>query len=139
MTTISIIENKISAIRKYLKILERYQKMPFSQILSDVDKKGALERYLYLAAQAAIDLADATIAFKNLRKPTSLSESFHILNEEGMISDSLTKKMVGMTGFRNVVAHDYEKVDYEIVEEVLKNGLKDIEIFLGDISEKLNL
>jgi uncharacterized protein YutE (UPF0331/DUF86 family) len=33
--------------------------------------------------------------------------------------------MVGMVGFRNVVAYDYEKIDYDIVYDVLQNRLSD--------------
>jgi len=35
MTTITVIENKISAVRKYLKILERYKNIPFPEILAE--------------------------------------------------------------------------------------------------------
>lgn len=139
MTEISVIENRISSIKKYLKTLERYQGFSIDEILNDVDKKGAVERYLYLAAQAAIDLADATISYKKFRKPTSMSESFHILNEEKIIPSDLTEKMVKMTGFRNVVAHDYEKIDYEVVSAILQKGLKDIETFTKNISDYFKL
>jgi uncharacterized protein YutE (UPF0331/DUF86 family) len=139
MNSIAVIENKISAAKKYFKILDRYKKIPFSEIMADVDKKGALERYLYLASQAAIDLADSVIAQKKLRKPSSMSESFYILNEEGLISNELTEKLVSMTGFRNVIAHDYEKVNYDIVENVLHSGLKDIEEFLKLVIDHYSL
>lgn len=135
MTEISVIENRISLIRKYLKTLERYRGFSIDEILNDVDKKGAVERYLYLATQSAIDLADAAISYKKFRKPTSMSESFHILNEEKVIPSDLTEKMVKMTGFRNVVAHDYEKIDYEVVSAILQEGLKDIETFTKIISD----
>lgn len=133
MTNSSVIENKISAIRKYLKILARYKKYSRQEVEENVDIRGAVERYLYLVTQASIDLAEAVIAYKDFRKPTTMSESFHILNEEGIISTKLTEKMVRMVGFRNVMAHDYEKVNYDIVCEVLQKRLKDIEEFIGRI------
>jgi len=40
-----------------------------------------------------------------------------------------------MTGFRNIVAHDYEKIDYEVVSAILQEGLKDIETFTKIISD----
>ncbi|UCH80625.1 MAG: DUF86 domain-containing protein [Nitrospiraceae bacterium] len=39
-----------------------------------------------------------------------------------------------MTGFRNIVAHDYETLDFDIVHDVLQNRLRSIETFLKDIS-----
>jgi uncharacterized protein YutE (UPF0331/DUF86 family) len=59
MTNLSTIENRISAVQKYLKILERYKKYSRKEIETNIDLRGAIERYLYLAVQAAIDLAGA--------------------------------------------------------------------------------
>jgi len=55
MTTLDVIENKISAVQKYLKILERYKQFSRKTIEKDIDLRGALERYLYLAVQSTID------------------------------------------------------------------------------------
>ena len=135
MTNIGIIENKISAVKKYLSILKGYKKYTGKQILNSIDLKGAVERYLYLATQATIDLAEAVIAYKKFRKPTTFSEAFHILNEEKIISKDLTEKMVKMTGLRNIIAHDYEKINFEIIVDVLQNRLEDIKKFLTAIAK----
>jgi len=135
MTNIDVLENKISSLRKYLKLLERYKGYSQQEIENDIDIKGALERYLYLAIQAAIDLSEAFISYKELRKPSTLSESFHILSENKIISNDFTQKLVKMAGFRNVIAHDYENLNYAIVYDVLQNRLKNISEF-ADIIEK---
>lgn len=136
MTNLAIIENKISSAKKYLKILERYKKYSREEVENDVDVRGMVERYLYLVAQSAIDLAETTIALKKLRKPTTMSESFHILEEEKIIDVKLAEKLVSMAGFRNVIAHDYEKINYDIVYDVLNNKLADIQEFL-EVIEKI--
>lgn len=130
MTSFNVIENKISSIQKYLKILEGYKKYSRREIEEDTNIRGALERYLYLIVQATIDLAEAMMSFKSFRKPATLSETFHILNEEKIISNELTDKMISMVGFRNVIAHDYEKINYDIVYDILQNRLKDIVEFI---------
>lgn len=130
MTNANIIENKISIIKKYLNTLERYKKYSQPEIENNPDLIGAVERYLHLVVQATIDLAEAVIAFRNFRKPTSMSENFDILNEENIVNNKLTEELVKMVGFRNVIVHDYDKVDYDIVFDVLHNKLKDIEKFL---------
>lgn len=139
MSSIKVIENKISSARKYLKILQRYKRYKKEEIESNIDIRGAVERYLYLAVQLAIDLAEAVIAYKGFRKPTTMSEAFDILNEERLISAKLTNELVKMVGFRNIITHDYEKIDYEIVYKALHNGRKDIESFLQKIEGKLRL
>lgn len=133
MTNKFILENKISSIRKYLKILDRYTALPKEKITQNIDTKGAVERYLYLVTQATIDLAEAIIAYKNYRKPTTFAESFTVLAEEDVIDKDLEKKLTKMVGFRNALAHGYEKIDYEIVYDSLQNGAKDIEKFVKTV------
>ena len=133
MTNLTVIENKISSVKKYLGILARYQKYTQEEIERNLDLRGAVERYLYLVAQATIDLAEAIIAFKGFRKPTTLGETFRILNEEKIIDLLLTEKMIRMTGFRNIIAHDYEEINYHTVYQVLHQGLNNIEEFLEQV------
>lgn len=135
MTYRNVIENKISDTKKYLKILKNYQKFSQKKIIADINLRGALERYLYLACQSCIDLADGIIAFKQFRKPTTYRDHFDILFEEGLISQALAEKMIDMTKFRNVIAHDYTDLDYSIVYDVLLHGTKDIEKFVRKIEQ----
>ncbi len=89
MTSIAVIENKISSTRKYLDILENYKQFSRDDITNDIDRKGAVERYLYLVMQASIDLSEAVISYKKFRKPSTMSESFHILEEADIIPSDL--------------------------------------------------
>lgn len=139
MTNFSIIENKITAIKKYLNTIDRYKKYSKDEIIKNPDLSGAVERYLYLATQACIDLAEAVMSFKNFRKPTTYKEGFEILEEEKIISVELREKMVKMSGFRNVIAHDYAKINYDTVYDVLQNKLIDIEEFVSEIKKSLNI
>jgi uncharacterized protein YutE (UPF0331/DUF86 family) len=137
MSNFNVIENKISSVQKYLKILERYKKYSREEIEKNVDIRGAVERYLYLAIQSTINIAEAVISFKNFRKPTTMAESFIILSEEGIIDREFAEKLIKMVGFRNIIAHDYEELNYDIVYDVLHQRLKDIEKFIEIIKEKI--
>ncbi len=139
MSSLTVIETKISHIQKYLQLLERYKKFSQEQIEQNQDLKGAVERYLYLGTQAALDLGEAIIAFKDFRRPGTYTEVFYILSEQEFIRKELSEKLVNMTKFRNVIAHDYEKVDFGIVYDALQNRLADIEKFIKAVKEKLNL
>ena len=137
MTNLDVVENSISKVRKYLSILNVYKKYKLEEIIKDLTLKGAVERYLYLAIQSTIDLADAVISFKNLRRPSTLSESFSILKENKIISDKSELNMVQMAKFRNKITHDYEDLDYNIIYNILINRLEDINYFLSEIHKSI--
>ena len=137
MTNLNLIENQISQTEKYLKLLEHYQKIAQDRIEGDPHLRGGLERYLYLAIQSAIEVAESMIAYKNLRKPTTLAESFEILYEEKIIDSSLAEKLIKMVGFRNIITHNYTEIDYKIVFDVLNNRLGDIRKFLDAVQKSV--
>lgn len=135
MNNINVVENKISSVRGYLIILENYKKYSSEEISKDITLKGAVERYLYLVTQATIDLAQAFLSFKGFRKPESAAETFEILCERKIIDDNLKISMMRMTGFRNVIAHDYADLDNLIVYDVLQNKIEDIKNFLNLVEQ----
>lgn len=137
MTGLDVIEKGISNTKKYLSILNGYKGTSITDLLNDLTLRGAVERYLYLAVQATIDLAEAIISYKELRRPSTFSESFEILNEHNIISKEVKTNMIQMARFRNRIAHDYGDIDYNVVHDILINRLTDIESFLEEISKKL--
>lgn len=139
MSNLTVIEIKISSIKKYLEHLGRYKQFSQEEIVSNPDRQAALERYLYLIVQATIDLGEAVIAFKKFRRPGTYTEVFYILDEAGFISKQLSEKLVNMAKFRNIVAHDYEAIDFAIVYNALQNRLEDIEEFIVATKQNLNL
>ena len=135
MTNLHVIENKASAVRKYLALLDIYKGRSQEEIESDATLRGAVERYLYLAVQATIDLAEATIAYKHFRKPMTNRECFEILTENGLIESDLADRLIRMSAFRNLLAHAYDRIDYSIVVEVLSGSLPDLAQFLDAIEK----
>jgi len=129
MTSLHVIENKTSTILRLLTLLEDYQNRTRVEIESDITLRGAVERYLYLAAQAAIDLAEATIAYKGYRKPATNRECCEILAENGVIGNELTAELAKMAGFRNLLAHAYERLDYAHVMDALQRAPHDLRNF----------
>jgi uncharacterized protein YutE (UPF0331/DUF86 family) len=135
MTNKSVLENKISSSKKYLTILKNHQGLKLEIFTSELILKGAIERYLYLAIQSSIDLAEAFIAYRGFRKPLSYRESFEVLQENQIIPQNLQENLRKMCGFRNIITHDYQTIDDNITLDILNNHLSDIEEFTRIIED----
>jgi len=135
MSTPEVIENNITYIKKQLEIAKKYQRYGLEDLKNDVFIKNSVERELYVVAQAVIDLSEAVVAYKNLRKPTTMRESFYILAEADILTKEFVDKIIGIVGFRNALAHDYRDLKLEIVVDVLQNKLSEVEEFLGYIKK----
>lgn len=137
MSSLDVVENKISYLRKHLAVARSYQKYSLDDLTRDVLVRGAVERELYVVAQAVVDLAEAVVAYKNFRKPTTMRDALDILGEEGLVPRDFLEKFVGIVGFRNALAHDYEDLRLEVVHSVLQEKLPGVEQFVGYIEKSL--
>ena len=64
-----------------------------------------------------------------MRKPEDNQDVFEILQEEKIISRKLFSNLRGIVGFRNILVHEYGKIDREIVYRKLKNNLDNFKQF----------
>jgi len=135
MTKYQVIENKISFVKEQLQILEKYEGYSQLEIESNHLIRGSLERYLYLAIQGSVDLAEALISYQNYRKPSTMGEAFEILCEHNIIDLSLTKNLIQMVGMRNIIAHAYQKINYNLVHAALHERLGDIAKLLEQVEK----
>lgn len=71
--------------------------------------------------------------------PGSTNEMFYLLEENGLINHNLTEKMVGAVGFRNLMVHEYEKIDLGRVFEYSHKDFKDLNQFITSIFTKLQI
>ena len=79
--------------------------------------------------ETCVDIAGHIISDKAFRTPTSYSDTFKVLHENGALPTSLFAKMEKMAKFRNIVVHHYDTIDAEIVVGILKRDLNDFSGF----------
>lgn len=131
------LETKLASLRRFLLAIERYRTIPIAKVLADQDLRGAAERYLYLAAQASIDLAEMFISIKQLGKCESMTDAFRVLERAAVIDSNLCSKLIRMVGFRNALSHGYENLNYQIVEQVLQQEVLDLYHFADLIEAQI--
>lgn len=54
------------------------------------------------------------------------------------ISEKLVNNLIGIANFRNILVHEYDKIDREIIYEKLQNNLDDFKNFKKEILSFLN-
>ena len=128
--------DKIQEIEKFLEELTSVLPSDFEEYKSDFKIKAICERYFEKIIEAVIDLAFIIIKDKGLKIPEEDKEAFDILVKEKIISEKLAEKLRDAKGMRNIIAHEYGKIDDEIIFEAITTELeKDIEEFIEDIKK----
>jgi uncharacterized protein YutE (UPF0331/DUF86 family) len=127
----AIVAARLERLREYLKTLRAMEEFDLERFAADPYIHGAAERYLHLAIECLLDIGNHIIADRGFRKPETYGEVFEILAEESVISPELMRELVGMAAFRNVLVHDYLKLDLEKVHQVVRDKLKVFEALAG--------
>jgi uncharacterized protein YutE (UPF0331/DUF86 family) len=92
-----------------------------------------------MAVQNCIDIAAHIISEEGLGVPGSMSEMFYLLHENGYLDDNLIEKMVKAVGFRNLIIHEYGKIELEQVFEVAQENTDDLNEYLVAVFNKLGV
>ena len=130
---------KASSVRRHLKRVVEKRGQDVEKFLKDFDCQDIVSFNLQLAIQNCIDIAAHVISEEGLGMPGSFTEMFYLLEENGYLSGELTEKMVRAVGFRNLLVHEYGKIDLKQVYQIASDHIEDLNRYLLHVFTKLNI
>lgn len=126
-----LLSEKTAAIERHLRRVEKRLPTEPGHFLPGTDVSDVVILHLWQAVQLAIDLALAACVKLKLGTPPNYAGAFAQLAEAGHLDDDLARRMVRAAGFRNQVAHAYEKLDMDRVYRAAEQGPEDLRAFLS--------
>ena len=124
-----LILRRLANLDIYLEQLAPYRNIDAAAYTQDWKTQRIVERTLHLAIETCMDVADHVVADRRLRVPETGAESFEILAKAGSLPNELATALALLVGFRNILVHDYTRLDPAIVIRVLRRDLADLERF----------
>lgn len=127
--------SRVNKLNEYVDILKSVKKYDKEIYINDPLIYGSSERFLHLSIECILDIGNHVIADMRYRKPENNKDIFLVLHENKIIDEKLRNNLCNMAGFRNILVHDYMRLDRGLVYEIINNNLKDIEEFIRVIIE----
>ncbi len=119
-----VVLNKKESVERCIKQIRTYYAMPSDEDFEeDFLKQDAIAANLQRACEQCIALANHTIKVKKLGLPKESKESFELLARNNIIPKDLLANLEKMIGFRNILVHEYQKLDIDIMIDVIENHL----------------
>lgn len=135
----NLILAKAGSIKRHLNRIIEKSNTDLKTFLKDLDRQESVIFNLQMAIQNCIDIAAHIISEEGLGVPGSTNEMFYLLQERGYLNDTITEKMVAAVGFRNLIVHEYGKINLELVFEAVQNDIDDLIEYLKTIFDQLNI
>lgn len=130
---------KLGKLEQFVKVIKKLQKtIDRKKFLDDDFIQKTIERYLQLAIEACIDIADHIINEYRFEKGESYKSTFLILGKEKVLPAKFAEEFSRATGFRNILVHGYIDLDKNKVFEHFKKDAGDIEKFMKYIVKYIN-
>lgn len=125
-------------MHRYLGRLKAFEATTEGEFAREPALHDLAERYLHLAVEACLDLANHWIADRGLGTPDSNRDSFTLLERAGAIPPELAERLRGWAGFRNILVHEYLEIDHRIAYAAIRTELGDLEAFAAQAAELLS-
>jgi len=127
-----VIQRKFSLLDKHLLELGRHlEGVEFSVFKGDYALRCMTERALQVMVEIVIDIAERIIAVENAGPVASAAEAIGRLVDLNVLRSS--QPYVDMVRFRNLIVHQYDEVDPEIIFSIAKNKLENFRQFRNEI------
>jgi len=133
----ALMGRKMAQMELYVSQVREYSKISLALYRNDWKTQRIVERTLQILVELCIDMANHIISDQKMRFPAGYADAFKVLLENRVITRGLWSRMDKMAKFRNVVVHQYEKIDPAIVVSILQNNLDDFEKFRKAIAKFL--
>lgn len=124
-----IISTRLSKIKEYTKLLLPLTRISKEEFAESADHYLKAERLLELIIQSMIDIASHIVAAKSFEKPQDYHHLIDILVRENVFPEDSSDKLHGLIGLRNILSHEYLKIDhYRLYDNIVK-GIDDFNLF----------
>jgi len=132
------IKDKIIEIEKFLKELETSLPENFEEYKTNFKLRAIGERYFEKIIEGVVDLAFFIIKEKNLNLPEEDKQAFDILAKNKLLDLNLSTRLQNAKGMRNIIAHEYGRIDNELVfRSLVEELIPDVQEFLNQIKKIL--
>lgn len=127
-------KDKIKQLQQYTKELQLIMPKNIEEY-KELKNKAACERYVERIAESTIDLIHLIIKEKQLQQPEHDGQAIQTLEKANIITNKTSKKIILLKGMRNVIAHQYDDLNDEIIYETIKKEIhQDIKQFIQEIT-----
>lgn len=129
---------KVTSLQRCIARVKQAHAAAGEHFSTSYDLQDAAILNIIRACETAIDLANMLVRKKHLGIPTESKDAFRLLAREGLIDQQQADSLAAMVGFRNVAVHQYDKLNLDIVENVIESELDVLAQFAEVIRPRLD-
>jgi len=133
MISSDVINAKIDLVDQNIRLLEELKEEGYESFFKNFRDIQAAKHSLQESIEACLDISNHIIAEKGLRRGEDYKDIFSVIEEEGIIDAGLSARLQEMAQFRNLLVHQYGRIDTRMLFIIMSKDLKNVEEFIKSI------
>jgi len=123
-------------LAEYISDLEEKTNVRLNELKENKILRRYIERTLHLVVEACLDIGNHLIADLELCEPQDYKDIMVVLTEAGYLPHNRLDNFKKMAQFRNVIVHDYIRIDPEILIGILRKNIDDLRLFARIVRDR---
>ncbi len=132
-----LIIKKLQELNRYLKELEDSRNISWDEFHSSIGKQWMICHGIQLSIQSLIDVGNHILSALGENQIEDYSDIIDKLGERNILPSEFAQSIRGMVGLRNILVHEYARLDIKIIYDILQNKLEDFYKFTKHINQFL--
>lgn len=124
-----VIDQKLESLRRCIKRAREKCPTELDALVRSFDLQDIITLNLTRAVQLCVDIGAHMVADSEIRPPDTMSETFDLMAETGILDGALAARLKKAVGFRNISVHNYRSIDWAIVHAICRHNLGDFDDF----------
>jgi len=133
----AFLESALNELQKVASELAKYQAVTLPELETNLSLRWTVERGLLAGLTLIFQVADHILAEHFGQKPETYEALLEDLCGAGVISQALYASLRGAGELRNVLVHEYVRIDLEHVLEALRKAPEQFSAFAQEVSSWL--
>jgi uncharacterized protein YutE (UPF0331/DUF86 family) len=133
-----VVQQKLESLRRCVQRVADKCPENARALAENVDLQDIVTLNLSRAIQLCVDIGAHLIASTSDPAPATMGQTFELLGQQKIIPAELAGRMQRAVGFRNIVIHNYEVIDWQVVYALARDHLGDFTTFARAMAHHLD-
>lgn len=130
---VEAVEIRLQRLEEVISELLRLKETGREALRGSLSSLWAVERGLQLGSEIVFDIGNHILSAEYGVGADSYKDIVRQLCRRGVLGEDLRRRLEGLAGFRNILVHDYVRLDPEKVLEVLFRAPEDFSLFALEV------
>ena len=134
-----VIEQKLYSLQRCVQRVQAALPAEAAGLEDNFDKQDIVSLNLSRAVQLTVDMGAHLLSLQEGPAPATMGQTFDLLAQRGLLEHDLASRLKKSVGFRNIAVHNYERINWAVVHNIVKNHLGDFSEFARIMVKQLDM